>query len=256
MLTERSSSSNRIRPISKLMENQTTQRKYRLFYLFALLMVILGAVVVVNYVNPAIQALGATFAGAGFSLFVSTYVQSNASEEQSQLIRDITLRTEGVNTLPEDFRELGWMAYATRVPDNNAGKTIDWRVCRLRKISLFGDSTCVYTMQTKNISGQVVIYSCTFVGLAGRVVGIIAKGKDTERTAVVIFETAVSDSDIYFGPGYIVDWLADNAFTLAMTGTGEPPETIKDISEIGLSAFSRWFSKTEWGVDDVFAAHR
>lgn len=148
------------------------------------------------------------------------------------------------------------MAYATRVPDESSGKKIDWRICELRKLGASGETTCMYSMNTYNCNGQAVTYTCTFVGLAGRVACIIAKGRDTERTALMVFETAVSDTDVYFGPGYIVDWLAENAFTLAMVGASTKPSSMNKISSTGLSAFSHWFDKTEWSVKEVFQAHK
>ncbi len=234
-------------------------RVCKIIYSMSFIMFISGIVFVSWRPEAAYQALGATLAGAGCSLLISTFLQRWASDEQSQLtsklLRDLTLQTEGVKALPSEFRDLNWMAYATRVPDGGA-KKIDWRICELHKIGASGEATCMYSLRTRNCNGKDVKYTCTFVGLAGRVACIIAKGIDTERTALMVFETAVSDTHIYFGPGYIVDWLAENAFTLAMVGAGSMPSSMNGIPATALESFTHWFNKTEWSVKEVFEAHK
>jgi hypothetical protein len=232
------------------------RQQYLQLVLLACLMIVLGGVLVVGFADLPTQVLGATLAGGGLSLGVSTYIQWIASAEQTLVLRDLTLRMEGVRELPEDFLRLGWMAYATRLAGSDGEKQIDWRVGELDKIGKSGNATCMYTLKTKNADGNRVAYSCTFVGLSGRVAGIVAKGRDTERTAVLVFETSLSDSSVYFGPGYIVDWLGGNAFSLALVGTGTPPASVGAIAGNGLAAFAHWYAKTEWDVDGVFNSHR
>lgn len=81
-------------------------RIYNTVLVLSALICIAGLVVVFNMANAAFQAFGATLAGAGCSLFISTVLQRWASDEQSHLIRDLTLRTEGVKALPREFLEL------------------------------------------------------------------------------------------------------------------------------------------------------
>ena len=218
------------------------------------------AIVLASAVPNPWQLLSAGLSGALASLAASTVIQSLASAEQDQalrqiasdqeaMIRSITLSVSGIHAIPRDFLSLQWIAYTTQVASNDADKSAVGRFSPLRKVRVVGKHLVEYELLALNPSKREVPYNCTFIGLENCVVGIIAK--DGETTSVIVIDAPVPDVEYYFGAGYVTTWLGGRSTSFQVVGTTALPKSFRDFPVAEQRRFNQWFGRVEWNVRDA-----
>lgn len=212
--------------------------------------VFLGLVLLTIIENPWQTIVAAIVGGVG-SLLASMLVQLFASIEQTGIIRNITLDAEGIESVPDAFRRLKWLAYATKLAADNGSKMTQWRITPLLKAGGTGPRFVTYTLEAMNLVGEMVTYSATFVGLRSCVVAAITR--ENETSSSLIFDTAVPDAGVFFGAAYLTDWGSERDLTLAIVGTSEPTELNAMPSNV-VAAFERWYKRMDWTVEDAYKA--
>lgn len=209
---------------------------------FSMVLAALGGVLIFIDGTEIQDTIGAVLVGAAMSFVASAVIQIFTYTEQTRLLTQLTLSAEGIQDLPDEFRRLKWIAYATSAPDRGAERRV-WRVSDLNKRTDNGKKFAVYKVPTKNLIGEESQYNCTFIGLTGSVLAIVSLGGET--TSTFTFDTAVSSAGMYFGPGYITDWFGKRELTLAIVGLGTSPNP--DHWSVNLKdSFKDWHEDVEW----------
>jgi|GEM_PF-5028959 len=199
------------------------------------------------------QTILASISGGALSLAASMIVQRIASNEQSQMMKAVTLDAEGVFELPVSFRKLKWLVYATTktvIECNNPIKVIRWKIAKLTKVSTSGPRFSVYNFSTNNLVNESVVYTVTFIGSKNTVIGLITK--ENEATSTITFDVNVPDAGVWFGSAYATDWAGDRLLTMALTGTSDTPKDIQNLPDDIKANFIHWNEKINWSVNDIF----
>lgn len=199
------------------------------------------------------QTIAASICGGSLSLAASMIVQKLASNEQSQMIKAVTLDAEGVSELPDSFRKLKWIIYATTkitIESEKTIKTINWKLAKLTKVGSSGPRFAVYNFSTINLTKEPVIYTATFIGSQNTVIGVITK--ENEATSTITFDVNVPDAGVWFGPAYATDWAGDRLLTMAIIGTSDTVQNIEDLPDDIKASFIHWNKKVDWGATAIF----
>lgn len=237
--------------LARLLENQTTLYKaYVTMGFLSILVAALGFIGVALLPAPWATVVAALVGGA-ISFLASMLVQFFASKEQTEIIKAVTLDAKGILPLPDAFRRLNWLAYATKYAGNDGDKKTEWRMMPLLKSGGSGPRFVTYSLETKNLVGEMVPYTATFVGLQGCVLSAITR--ENETSSSLIFDTAVPDAGVFFGAAYLTDWGSERDLTLAIIGTSETTELF-DMSPSVTAAFDRWYKRMDWTVEDAYRA--
>jgi hypothetical protein len=231
------------------MGKKMNRKTYNLLLWCALTILVLGIIVAIFSSSPW-NIFGGIVAGGATSLLTSTIIQLFASEEQTNLLRELTLTAEGIQPLPDGFRSLKWLAHTTQVITKD-GKKNEWRCGNIEKVGDSRQKFVTYTVPTKNLVGEVVKYHFTFIGLTGCVVGIISLGD--EKSSVFIFEAPVSAAGMYFGPGYITDWSGKRNLAIAIVGTDSIPDLKKEWPNTLKHTINEWKNTVNWGMEPLFS---
>ncbi len=225
------------------------QRYYRLLLVLAITAVAVSLAGVYYLHNPW-QTLLAGIAGGFASLAASTFIQNLAFSEQALMLRAVTFALPGVAPLPKDFFDLQWIAYVTQVADKEGGKKSISIICRLKKVRSIGKNIVEYKWMAHSPSGKIVPYPCTFIGLDKCVVAII--GKQGEASSVIVLDAPVPDVEIYFGSGYVINWLGGRTASFQVVGSTPVPNSFAEISLDEQQRFKDWFSAVEWNVQNAY----
>lgn len=236
--------------LTRLAEHQTTLRKaYTVMAYLSIGVAVLGLILVALLPLPW-TTVAAALVGGGISCLASMLVQYFASKEQTEMVKAVTLDAEGILPLPDAFRRLKWIAYATKRAGSDGDKITEWRMTPLLKSGGSGPRFVIYTLEATNLIGDMVAYTATFVGLQGCVLGAITR--ENETSSSLIFDTALPDAGVFFGAAYLTDWGSERDLTLAIIGTSPPPE-LDGMSPPVMAAFERWYNRIDWTVQDAYA---
>lgn len=207
--------------------------------------VIISIIAIYMLPSGQLQTIAASICGGSLSLAASMVVQKLASNEQSQMIKAVTLDAEGVSELPDSFRKLKWIIYATtkttiepNVEPKKTIKTINWKLAKLTKVGSSGPRFAVYNFSTTNLTKEPVIYTATFIGSQNTVIGVITK--ENEATSTITFDVNVPDAGVWFGPAYVTDWDGDRLLTMAIIGTSDTVQDIENIPDDIKASFTHW----------------
>ena len=238
------------RVLVRLKELQTTLRKaYIVMASLSVAIAVFGLILVAKLPSPWLTVVAALVGGA-ISFLASMLVQFFASKEQTEMIKAVTLDAEGILPLPDAFRRLKWVAYATKRAGGDGDKITEWRMTPLLKSGGSGPRFVTYTLEAINLVGDMVTYTATFVGLQGCVLSAITR--ENETSSSFIFDTAVPDAGVFFGAAYLTDWGSERDLTLAIAGTSPPPE-LSTMAPPVMAAFERWYNRMDWTVQDAYA---
>jgi hypothetical protein len=225
-------------------------KSYRLLFVLASLLG-LGAIAIVFLTTGAAQTVASTVAGSAIGLAASIWIQDLASQEQTDMIKSVTLDAEGITTLPETFQNIKWLAFATKKAISRTSKQVEWHFVDLTKIGGAGPRFVSYSLVVKNLFDAPVTYHATFIGSQGCVICAITREHETTSTAT--FDSTVSAAGIYFGVGYLTDWACERDVTLMICGTSQlSSPTIDALPPRALAAFHRWYEKVDFDINSAY----
>ncbi|MFZ5638357.1 MAG: hypothetical protein ACOY82_17410 [Pseudomonadota bacterium] len=229
---------------------------YKVLVAFSVALGIGGVVIaaIFEFYGQTVAAtIAATFSGAALGLSANIFVQKIASNEQTDLMRAITLEAEGIQPLPSSFFNLKSIAHATKKAADSSSKEVVWICTELTKIGGSGSRFVTYSNVTKNLLGEPVTYHVTFIGSEGCVICVITN--EHETSSVVTLETRLSSAGIYFGTAFLTDWSGERDLTLMLvTDKVIHGNDLRNLPKSATAAFHKWYETIDPDIEAAYKA--
>lgn len=229
-------------------------KKFYIIIIILSIILIITTLILASVLETPWNTVSATISGGIFSFLASIIIQQLASSEQNEMIKSITIGTDGISVLPDSFLRLKWLSYVTKEVSKKSEsppkKEYKFELVSLRKIGGSGPRLVVYRFSITNPIGNLVDYTITFIGSQNSVVAVITR--ENETTSSITFDVIVPDAGSWFGVSYLTDWAGERILTIAVVSTSELSK--KELGPEIKNAFLHWKDKIDLNISDTINA--